>query len=91
MKFSYFNDIQAILMIKATTKMSDASDVIECENWKEEQMKIKNNSGKKAQFLVALSILIGCLTIISALPQPSQAQTRTQGKSSREVDCWRSR
>ncbi|MCI0663919.1 MAG: hypothetical protein L0220_22920 [Acidobacteria bacterium] len=48
-------------------------------------MKIKNNSGKKAQFLVALSILTGCLTIISALPQPSQAQTRTQGRSSREV------
>ena len=48
-------------------------------------MKIKNNSGKTARYLVVLSVLIGCLTVISALPQRSQAQTRTQGKSDKEV------
>lgn len=47
-------------------------------------MKRKNNSGKLA-YLTALSIILGCLTVITALPQPSQAQPRTQGKSSREV------
>jgi len=48
-------------------------------------MKIKNNPGKTARVLVALSFLIGCLAVISALPQPLQAQTRTQGRSGKEV------
>jgi len=48
-------------------------------------MKRKNNSVKLASLLTALNILLGCLTIITALPQPSHAQPRTQGKSSREV------
>src|SRR5262245_19699044 len=72
-------------MPEATTKKSAASDVNECDNWKEEQMKIKNNPAKTAKFLVALSFLIGCLTVISALPRPLQAQTRTQGRSGKEV------
>jgi hypothetical protein len=45
----------------------------------------KNNQGKLTRVLIALSILISCLTVIAALPQSSRAQTRTQGRSGREV------
>jgi hypothetical protein len=48
-------------------------------------MKRKNNQGKLTRVLIALSILISCLTVIAALPQSSRAQTRTQGRSGREV------
>jgi hypothetical protein len=48
-------------------------------------MKRKNNHGKLTRVLIALSILISCLTVIAALPQSSRAQTRTQGRSGREV------
>jgi hypothetical protein len=51
----------------------------------EAKMKRKNNSKRLARFSIAFSILISCLTVIAVLPQPSQAQTRTQGRSNREV------
>jgi hypothetical protein len=51
----------------------------------EAKMKRKNNSKRLARFSIASSILISCLTVIAVLPQPSQAQTRTQGRSNREV------
>jgi hypothetical protein len=48
-------------------------------------MKRNNNYGKKVRYSITLSMLIGCLTVIAGLPQRSQAQTRTQGKSGKEV------
>jgi hypothetical protein len=48
-------------------------------------MKRKNNFERLARFSIASSILLSCLSVIAVLPQPSQAQTRTQGRSNREV------